>query len=125
MLSLTTSPAALKLMMLVILLVIGTFLDLTPAMILLVPILMPIARDTLGMDPVQFGVMIVLALGIGQSTPPVGIALFVACSVGKARIGEVSRSLAPFLLAMVAVLLLTAYWPALTTALPAALLRTG
>lgn len=123
MLSLTTSPAALKLMMLAILLCIGTFLDLTPAMILLVPILMPIARETVGMDPVQFGVMLVLALGIGQSTPPVGIALFVACSVGKARIGEVSRSLGPFLLAMIAVLLLTAFWPALSTALPSALLR--
>jgi len=123
MLSLTTSPAALKLMMLAILLCIGTFLDLTPAMILLVPILMPIARETVGMDPVHFGVMLVLALGIGQSTPPVGIALFVACSVGKARIGEVSRSLGPFLLAMIAVLLLTAFWPALTTALPSALLR--
>jgi TRAP-type C4-dicarboxylate transport system permease large subunit len=92
-------------------------------MILLVPILMPIARDTIGMDPVQFGVMLVLALGIGQSTPPVGIALFVACSVGKARIGEVSRSLAPFLLAMIVVLLATAFWSPLTTALPAALLR--
>ncbi len=125
MLSLTTSPAALTLMMLAILLVIGTFLDLTPAMILLVPILMPIAQDTVGMDPVQFGVMLVLALGIGQSTPPVGIALFVACSVGKARIGEVSRALGPFLLAMIAVLLLTAFWPALTTALPSALLRGG
>ncbi|UCG17430.1 MAG: TRAP transporter large permease [Phycisphaerales bacterium] len=123
MLGLSASPVALKLMMLAILLVIGTFLDLTPAMILLVPILMPIAQETVGMDPVQFGVMLVLALGIGQSTPPVGIALFVACSVGQARIGEVARSLAPFLLAMIAVLLVTAYWSPLTTALPVALLR--
>ncbi len=123
MLEISSHPAALKLMMLAILLAIGTFLDLTPAMILLVPILMPIARQTVGMDAVQFGVMLVLALGIGQSTPPVGIGLFVACSVGKARIGEVSRALPPFLLAMVAVLLLTAFWAPLTTALPAALLR--
>jgi tripartite ATP-independent transporter DctM subunit len=123
MLGVSSSPIALKLMMLVILLAIGTFLDLTPAMILLVPILMPIACDTIGMDPVQFGVMLVLALGIGQSTPPVGIALFVACSVGQARIGEVSRSLAPFLLAMIVVLLVTAFWSPLTTALPAALLQ--
>ena len=123
MLGVSSNPIALTLMMLAILLAIGTFLDLTPAMILLVPILMPIARHEIGMDPVQFGVMLVLALGIGQSTPPVGIALFVACSVGKARIGEVSRALPPFLLAMIIVLLVTAFWSPLTTALPAALLR--
>lgn len=125
MLSVSSNPIALKLMMLLILLAIGTFLDLTPAMILLVPILMPIANHTIHMDPVQFGVMLVLALGIGQSTPPVGIALFVACSVGKARIGEVSRALWPFLLAMIVVLLVTAFWAPLTTALPTALLRGG
>ncbi len=123
MLGVSTNPLVLKLMMLVILLVIGTFLDLTPAMILLVPILMPIAKETVGMDPVQFGVVLVLALGIGQSTPPVGIALFVACSVGRARIGEVTRSLAPFLLAMIVILLITTYWSPLTTVLPTALLR--
>jgi C4-dicarboxylate transporter DctM subunit len=123
MLNLSGNPIALKLMMLTILLAIGTFLDLTPAMILLVPILMPIACGPVGMDPVQFGVMLVLALGIGQSTPPVGIALFVACSVGKVRIGEVSRALPPFLVAMIVVLLATAFWEPLTTTLPAAFLR--
>jgi C4-dicarboxylate transporter DctM subunit len=123
MLGVSTSPLVLKLMMLAILLAIGTFLDLTPAMILLVPILMPIAKDVVGMDAVQFGVTLVLALGIGQSTPPVGVGLFVACSVGNATIGEVSRSLAPFLLAMIVVLLVTAYWSPLTTALPTVLLR--
>ena len=113
----TQSTVMIKLMMLGILLAIGTFLDLTPAMILLVPILMPIARG-LGMEPVHFGVMLILALGIGQSTPPVGISLFVACSVGKARIGEVVLPLMPFLAAMVLVLLVVTFWAPLTTWLP-------
>ncbi|QDU71447.1 TRAP transporter large permease [Mucisphaera calidilacus] len=119
MLSLTQNPVALKLMMLLMLLAIGTFLDLTPAMILLVPILMPIACDTIDMAPVHFGVMMVLALGIGQCTPPVGIAIFVACSVGKAEFGEVARSLVPFLAGMLLVLLVVTYWPAVTMTLPA------
>jgi tripartite ATP-independent transporter DctM subunit len=122
MVGLTQSPIWLTLMMLVILLCIGTFLDLTPAMILLVPILMPIATGTLGMEPVHFGVMLVLALGIGQSTPPVGVALFVACSVGKAKIGEVVLPMLPFLGAMIVALLIVAFWPPLTTWLPEALM---
>jgi len=122
MVGLTQSPLWLTLMMLLILLCIGTFLDLTPAMILLVPILMPIATRTLGMAPVHFGVMLVLALGIGQSTPPVGVALFVACSVGKARIGEVVLPMLPFLGAMIVALLIVAFWPPLTTWLPEALM---
>jgi C4-dicarboxylate transporter DctM subunit len=113
----TESTVLIQLMMLAILLAIGTFLDLTPAMILLVPILMPIASG-LGMDPVHFGVMLILALGIGQSTPPVGISLFVACSVGKTRIGEVVLPLLPFLAAMVLVLLVVTFWAPLTTWLP-------
>jgi C4-dicarboxylate transporter DctM subunit len=113
----TDSALVIKLMMLGLLLAIGTFLDLTPAMILLVPILMPIARE-IGMDPVHFGVMLILALGIGQSTPPVGISLFVACSVGKTQIGEVARPLLPFLGAMILVLLIVAFWAPLTMWLP-------
>jgi len=122
MVALTQSPVWLTLMMLLILLGIGTFLDLTPAMILLVPILMPIATKTVGMDPVHFGVTLVLALGIGQSTPPVGVALFVACSVGKARIGEVVLPMLPFLGAMIVALLIVAFWPPLTTWLPEVLM---
>jgi len=118
MLALTENPIALKLMILAILLAIGTFLDLTPAMIILGPILKPIALG-LGMDPVQFGVVTVMALGIGQCTPPVGIALFVACGISRIKIGEVARPLLPFLIAMLAVLLAATFWPVLTTGLPA------
>jgi len=115
--AMTANPAVLTLMMTVILLAIGTFIDLTPAMILLVPILMPIAKG-IGMDPVHFGVMLILALGIGQSTPPVGISLFVACSVGKAKMSQVALPLLPFLAAMIVVLIAVAFWPPLTTWLP-------
>lgn len=122
MIGVSSNPAFLTLMMIVILLAIGTVIDLTPAMILLVPILQPIARD-IGMDPVHFGVMMVMALGIGQSTPPVGIGLFVACSVGRTSMGELLLPLIPFLLAMIVVLLAVAYWPPLTVWLPTILMR--
>ncbi len=117
MLSLTSSPIILKLMMIFILLVIGTFLDLTPAMILLLPIFIPVAKG-IGMPLVQFGVMMVMALGIGQSTPPVGISLFVACGIAKTKVGEVIIPLIPYLLAMIFALLVAAYWSPLTMWLP-------
>lgn len=117
MLGISSNPIVLKLMMLAVLIAIGTFLDLTPAMILLVPVLQPIAY-AMGMDPIQFGVITVMALGIGQSTPPVGIALFVACGISKQRIEEVVRPLTPYLLTLFVVLLLATFIPAMTTLLP-------
>ncbi len=118
MLGLTESRVLITLFMLMIMIAIGTFLDLTPAMFILVPIFMPVAVGQLGMDPVHFGVMVVAALGIGQSTPPVGVTLFVACSVGKIQMHEVVRPMLPFLAAMITVLLAIAYIPALTLWLP-------
>ena len=122
MLEFTQNPICLKLLMLIVLLAVGTFLDLTPAMIILVPIFMPIAMK-LNMDPVQFGVVVVMALGIGQCTPPVGIALFVACSISKIKIGHVIIPLFPFLFAMLLILLATCFWEPLTTWLPDMLMR--
>jgi len=106
----TQNAALIKLMMLVLLLVIGTFLDVTPAMLIFVPIFLPIATKV-GMDPIHFGVMVVMALGIGQCTPPVGIALFVACSVSGARIDQLFRSLAPYLAAMIVAVIIATYCP--------------
>jgi C4-dicarboxylate transporter DctM subunit len=122
MLGLSSNPVVLKLMMTAILLAVGTFLDLTPALILLVPIFQPIANQ-IGMDPIQFGVTMVLALAIGQSTPPVGISLFVACSISKTRIGEVAVPLLPFLAAMIVALLITAFWSPAAVWLPATFMR--
>lgn len=118
MLELTQSPALIKLMMMLILLAVGTFLDLTPAMLILVPILMPIAVGHLGMDKIHFGTMVVAALGIGQCTPPVGIALFVACSVAKTRMDELVKPLLPYLISMIIVLLIIVFVPQVTTWLP-------
>lgn len=117
-LNLTDNAIVIKFIMLIIMLAIGTFLDLTPAMLILVPIFMPIAVDHLGMDKIHFGVMVVAALGIGQCTPPVGIALFVACSVGGARMDELIRPLMPYLLAMLLALLIVTYVPPVTLWLP-------
>lgn len=122
MLSLTSNPILLKLMMLALLGAVGTFLDLTPAMLILVPILFPIAKE-IGMDPIHFGVITVMALGIGQSTPPVGIALFVACGVSKQRIEHVVGPLTPYLITLLVVLLLTLFIPAIATWLPELLMK--
>jgi len=122
-LGLTGNPVAIKLIMLAVLLAVGTFLDLTPAMLILVPILMPVAVGVLGMDKIHFGTMVVAALGIGQCTPPVGIALFVACSVAGTRMTELARPLLPYLAAMVAVLLVTAFVPQVSLWLPRLLMR--
>ncbi|MBM4017027.1 MAG: TRAP transporter large permease [Planctomycetes bacterium] len=122
MLGLTANAAVLKLLMVFILLAVGTFLDLTPALILLVPIFQPIAQQ-IQMDPIQFGVMMVLALAIGQSTPPVGISLFVACSIARIRIGDVALPLVPFLAAMVVALLITTFWSPAAVWLPATFMR--
>jgi C4-dicarboxylate transporter DctM subunit len=116
-LSLSSNAVILKLLVLLILLAIGMFMDLTPAMILLVPILKPIAM-TLGMDLVHFGVITVMALGIGQCTPPVGIALFVACGISKVRLEKLIWPLMPYLLAMFAALLVCTYCPKVVTWLP-------
>jgi C4-dicarboxylate transporter DctM subunit len=117
MISLTQSPAVLKLIMIGILLIVGTFLDLTPALILLVPIFQPISQK-INMPGVQFGVMMIVALAIGQCTPPVGIALFVACSIARTKIGEVVLPMVPYLLAMLIALLLVSFWPFLSVWLP-------
>ncbi len=115
----TQNPVAIKLLMLAILLAIGTFLDLTPAMLIFVPIFLPIARH-IGMDAIQFGTMVVMALGIGQCTPPVGIALFVACSISKTSMHELFRPLVPYLVAMVIAVLIVTFWPPASLWLPGA-----
>lgn len=105
----TGNPVLIKLLMLAILLAIGTFLDLTPAMLIFVPIFLPIARH-IGMDAIHFGTVVVMALGIGQCTPPVGIALFVACSISGTRMDQLFRPLVPYLAAMVVALLVVTFW---------------
>lgn len=100
-----------------LLLVLGTIMDMAPLIMITTPILMPVVTS-LGMDPIHFGVMMILNLAIGLCTPPVGAALFVGCSIGKIRIEEVSKSMMPFYLIMVSVLMLVTFIPQIVLFIP-------
>jgi tripartite ATP-independent transporter DctM subunit len=101
----------------VLLLVLGTFMDLAPMLLICTPIFLPVIQK-LGIDPVHFGIIMILNLGIGLITPPVGPTLFVGCAIGKVTIEEVSRELWPFYFAMCLALLIVTYVPALSLWLP-------
>ncbi len=101
----------------VVLLIAGCILDLTPAMIIFVPVLAPIAFQ-MGVNPIHFGAMVVVNLGIGLFTPPVGAVLFVSCSIAKINMKEIIRGFIPFFAAMLAVLLVVTYIPAVSLWLP-------
>ncbi len=116
-LSVSQDPGAVVAMILLLLLVIGMFMDINAALIILAPVLAPLTAS-IGMDPVHAGVMIVLALNISLMTPPVGACLFVLSSVTGERIESIARSLWPFLMVQVGVLFLIAYWEDLTLYLP-------
>lgn len=103
-----------------VLLVLGTFMDLAPLIIICTPIFLPVAR-AFGIDPLHFGVILILNGGIGLITPPVGSVLFVGSAIGKISITQALRSIWPFYLAAFAVLMLVTYVPALTLWLPALL----
>ncbi len=98
----------------------GCFIDLLPGMLLTVPVFLPLVVRA-GMDPVHFGVMTTVVLGIGLFTPPVGTVLFTTCAIGGTSMESVSRRLIPFLVAMILVLLLVAFIPAVSLWLPSAL----
>lgn len=100
-----------------VLLVVGTFMDMAPALLIFTPIFLPIAQS-LGMSSIQFGVMIVMNLSIGTITPPVGNVLFVGCSVAKLQVEDVMKRLLPFFLVIVVALLFVTFVPALSTWLP-------
>jgi C4-dicarboxylate transporter DctM subunit len=113
----TTNPIVLLLLINLWLLFVGTWLDLSPAVIIFTPILLPIAVAC-GLDPVHFGVVMVVNLGIGLFTPPVGVCLFIACGIAKCSITSVVKAFIPLFLAMVGVLLLITYVEPLVMWLP-------
>lgn len=115
-LGVSSDPATIILMIL-LLLVLGMFMDINAILIILGPILGALAAS-IGMQPVQAGIMIVLALNIGLMTPPVGASLFVLSSITGERIESITAAMWPFVIAEVAVLFLVAYWPGLTLAVP-------
>src|SRR5699024_9105215 len=116
-LSVSINDVVAILLILLLLLIVGTFMETIAALVLLFPVLLPVASQV-GMDPVQFGVVMVLGLVIGLSTPPVGVCLFVASSIGKVGIMTVSKELIPFLLVSLIILLLVAFIPQITLFLP-------
>lgn len=116
-LSLSSNPATIILMILMLLLILGMFMDINAILIVLGPILGALATS-IGMDPVQTGIMIVLALNIGLMTPPVGASLFVLSSITGERIERITAAMWPFVIAEVAVLFCVAYWPKLTLTVP-------
>jgi tripartite ATP-independent transporter DctM subunit len=111
------NPLVVLLLINVILLLLGTFMDMGPTIIIATPIFLPVAAHY-GIDPVHFGVILILNLGIGLNTPPVGAVQFVACAVGKITVWEAMRSIWPFYAAGIVVLGLVTYIPALSLWLP-------
>lgn len=105
------------LLMNVVLLIVGTFIDITPACLIFTPIFLPIATS-LGMDPVHFGVVLVFNMCLGTMTPPVGSVLFISCGISKISIEKVVRMLLPYLAALVVLLLAVTYIPAISLTLP-------
>lgn len=115
--ALTDSKIVILLIINVILLIVGTFMDMTPAVLIFTPIFLPVVVQ-LGIDPLHFGIMLVLNLCIGLCTPPVGSVLFVGCGIGKTNIASMTRALIPFYIIMVVVLMLVTYIPWISLVVP-------
>jgi len=105
---LSKNPIVILLIINALLLFVGTFMDMTPAILIFTPIFLPVAKS-LGLDPIHFGIIMITNLCIGLCTPPVGTCLFVGCGVGKTTISELARPLLPFFGAMIAALMLITY----------------
>lgn len=101
----------------IMLLVLGTLMDMAPLILILTPVLLPVAK-AIGIDPVHFGMIMMVNLGIGLITPPVGAVLFVGSAVAKLRIEEVVRAMGPFFVILLGVLILVTYLPAISLWLP-------
>ena len=115
--SISNDPIVIFLLINLLLLFLGTFMDMSPLIIITTPIFLPVVT-AFGMDPVHFGAILILNLGIGLCTPPVGAVLFVGCAVGRISIGEAMRSIWPFYGASIAVLMLVTYVPGISLWLP-------
>jgi tripartite ATP-independent transporter DctM subunit len=113
----TSDPLLMLLLLNVMLLLLGTFMDMAPLIMIGTPVFLPVAIAA-GMDPVQFGIVLILNLGIGLITPPVGPLLFVACAVGKVSMWEATRTSAPFYIASFIVLMIVTYIPWVSLWLP-------
>jgi tripartite ATP-independent transporter DctM subunit len=115
--SLTNSPWLIFLMVNVLLFVLGTFLDMAATILICTPIFLPICMQ-FGMDPMTFGVMMLINCALGLNTPPVGTTQFVGCAIGGISVGQVMRTIWPFYGALIATLFLVTYIPAFSLWLP-------
>ena len=118
-LEISDNPIVILLLINLLLIVVGAFLDMTPAVLIFTPIFLPVAMQ-LGMSPLQFGIMIVLNLSIGLCSPPVGAVLFITCAIAKTRLDKIIKPLLPLYVAMFVVLMLVTYVAWFSEALPAA-----
>jgi tripartite ATP-independent transporter DctM subunit len=124
MLAISSNPVVILLMINVCLLLLGAVMDMAALILITTPIFLPVVV-AIGMDPVQFGMVMMMNLGLGLTTPPVGAVLFVGCAIGKIRMEDVMRTIWPFWGAILVALLLTTYWPAISLTLPRLLLGYG
>ncbi len=111
------NPLVILLLINIVLLILGTFMDMSPLIVITTPIFLPVAT-AFGVDPVHFGIILILNLGIGLCTPPVGAVLFVGCAVGKISIWTAMRTIWPFYSAAVVTLIIVTYIPAVSLWLP-------
>jgi tripartite ATP-independent transporter DctM subunit len=115
--SFTQTPWVIFLMVNILLFILGTFLDMAPTLLICTPVFLPICQH-FGMDPTQFGVMMLINCALGLNTPPVGTTQFVGCAIGGISVGEVMRSIWPFYGALIGALMLVTYVPAFSLWLP-------
>ena len=120
--TLTSNPYLILFYINIMLLILGTLMDMAPLILILTPILLPVVK-TLGVDPVHFGIIIMVNLGIGLLTPPVGSVLFVGSAVGKLTIEKLVSAMYPFFGVLLLLLAMVTYWPALTLWLPGLMLK--
>ncbi len=114
---LTQNPLAVLALMVIALLILGTFMDMAPLVIIATPVFLPVAK-AFGVDPVHFGVIMILSCGIGLLTPPVGSVLFIGSAIGGISATQAVRGMAPFYLALLLVLALVVVWPEFSLTLP-------
>jgi tripartite ATP-independent transporter DctM subunit len=117
-LSLSSNPFVILLLINLILLFVGIFMDMTPAILIFTPIFLPIVTSQLGLNPIHFGIIMILNLNIGLCTPPVGSVLFIGCSVANIKIQDVIKPMIPFFIAMIVVLMIITYFPSITMFVP-------
>ncbi|MCD6397302.1 MAG: TRAP transporter large permease [Spirochaetaceae bacterium] len=117
-LTISENRVVLLLMINLLLIGLGTIMDMAPLILITTPILYPVVVTALGMSPIQFGVMLILNLGIGLTTPPVGSALFVGCAIGKISIEKATKGMLPLYTMMIIVLLMVTFIPDLVMFIP-------